>query len=254
MADWNPSLYLKFADERTRPAAELTARIVQQPVKLAVDLGCGPGNSTALLRAAWPEARIIGVDNSAAMLAQAAKALPDCEFITANIEDWQPSEPADVIYANASLQWLTEHQTLFPRLVRQLANSGVLAVQMPDNWQEPSHTLMRQVAEELGFPESGRQPLPSVQQYYDMLTNSGCEVDIWRTTYYHSLESHQAIVDWLQATGLRPYLQDLDEAEKNVFLERYLTLLQQHYPLQSNGKVLLLFPRLFIVARRLANA
>ncbi|ENZ8244771.1 TPA: trans-aconitate 2-methyltransferase [Klebsiella aerogenes] len=255
MADWNPSLYLKFADERTRPAAELTARIVQQPVKLAVDLGCGPGNSTALLRAAWPEARIIGVDNSAAMLAQAAKALPDCEFITANIEDWQPSEPADVIYANASLQWLTEHQTLFPRLVRQLANSGVLAVQMPDNWQEPSHTLMRQVAEELGFlPESGRQPLPSVQQYYDMLTNSGCEVDIWRTTYYHSLESHQAIVDWLQATGLRPYLQDLDEAEKNVFLERYLTLLQQHYPLQCNGKVLLLFPRLFIVARRLANA
>lgn len=254
MADWNPSLYLKFADERTRPAAELTARIVQQPVKLAVDLGCGPGNSTALLRAAWPEARIIGVDNSAAMLAQAAKALPDCEFITANIEDWQPSEPADVIYANASLQWLTEHQTLFPRLVRQLANSGGLAVQMPDNWQEPSHTLMRQVAEELGFPESGRQPLPSVQQYYDMLTNSGCEVDIWRTTYYHSLESHQAIVDWLQATGLRPYLQDLDEAEKNVFLERYLTLLQQHYPLQCNGKVLLLFPRLFIVARRLANA
>lgn len=254
MADWNPSLYLKFADERTRPAAELTARIVQQPVKLAVDLGCGPGNSTALLRAAWPEARIIGVDNSAAMLAQAAKALPDCEFITTNIEDWQPSEPADVIYANASLQWLTEHQTLFPRLVRQLANSGVLAVQMPDNWQEPSHTLMRQVAEELGFPESGRQPLPSVQQYYDMLTNSGCEVDIWRTTYYHSLESHQAIVDWLQATGLRPYLQDLDEAEKNVFLERYLTLLQQHYPLQCNGKVLLLFPRLFIVARRLANA
>lgn len=254
MADWNPSLYLKFADERTRPAAELTARIVQQPVKLAVDLGCGPGNSTALLRAAWPEARIIGVDNSAAMLAQAAKALPDCEFITANIEDWQPSEPADVIYANASLQWLTEHQTLFPRLVRQLANSGVLAVQMPDNWQEPSHTLMRQVAEELGFPERSRQPLPSVQQYYDMLTNSGCEVDIWRTTYYHSLESHQAIVDWLQATGLRPYLQDLDEAEKNVFLERYLTLLQQHYPLQCNGKVLLLFPRLFIVARRLANA
>ncbi|EPO6659062.1 TPA: trans-aconitate 2-methyltransferase [Klebsiella aerogenes] len=254
MADWNPSLYLKFADERTRPASELTARIAQQPVKVAVDLGCGPGNSTALLRAAWPEARIIGVDNSDAMLAQAAQALPDCEFITANIEDWQPSEPADVIYANASLQWLGEHQTLFPRLVRQLANNGVLAVQMPDNWQEPSHTLMRQVAEELGFPDSGRQPLPSVQQYYDMLTNSGCEVDIWRTTYYHPLESHQAIVDWLQATGLRPYLQHLDEAEKNVFLERYLTLLQQHYPLQCNGKVLLLFPRLFIVARRLANA
>ena len=133
-----------------------------------------------------------------------------------------------MIYANASLQWLTDHQALFPRLAGQLSDSGVLAVQMPDNLRKSPHTLMRQVAEELGFPGSGRQPLPSVQQYYDMLSNSGFEVDIWRTTYYHPLESHQAIVDWLQATGLRPYLQNLDEEEKNVFLERYRALLQQH--------------------------
>ncbi|WEF30251.1 trans-aconitate 2-methyltransferase [Klebsiella aerogenes] len=252
MADWNPSLYLKFADERTRPAAELAARIAQQPVKVAVDLGCGPGNSTALLRAAWPEATIIGIDNSPAMLEQATKALPDCEFMAADIANWQPVVPADVIYANASLQWLTDHPTLFPHLVAQLADNGVLAVQMPDNWQEPSHTLMREVAKEMGHRESGRQPLPSVQEYYDILTRSGCDVDIWRTTYYHPLESHQAIVDWLQATGLRPYLQDLDETEKNAFLDRYLARLKAHYPLQCNGKVLLLFPRLFIVARRMA--
>jgi trans-aconitate 2-methyltransferase len=107
---------------------------------------------------------------------------------------------------------------------------------MPDNWQEPSHTLMRQVAQEMGFPESGRHPLPGAQAYYDILTACGCEVDIWRTTYYHPLESHQAIIDWLQSTGLR-YLQPLDAGQQEGFLERYLALLQQHYPLQCNGKV-----------------
>lgn len=253
MADWNPSLYLKFGAERTRPAAELLARIAHHPVTLAVDLGCGPGNSTALLRDAWPEARIIGVDNSPAMLEEASQTLPDCRFVEADIATYRPERPADVIYANASLQWLTDHQRLFPYLVSNLAQGGVLAVQMPDNWQEPSHTLMRQVAQELCHPASGRHPLPGVQEYYDILTASGCEVDIWRTTYYHPLASHQAIIDWLQATGLRPFLQPLDEQQREAFLKRYLELLEQHYPLQCNGKVLLLFPRLFIVARRLSG-
>ncbi|HHG8774017.1 TPA: trans-aconitate 2-methyltransferase [Raoultella planticola] len=250
MADWNPSLYLQFGAERTRPAAELVARIAHHPVKLAIDLGCGPGNSTALLHQAWPEATIVGVDNSPAMLEDAARTLPSCRFVAADIRAYQPERPADLIYANASLQWLTDHQTLFPHLVSLLADNGVLAVQMPDNWQEPSHTLMRQVAQEQGYPESGRHPLPGVQEYYDILTRSGCEVDIWRTTYYHPLASHQAIIDWLQSTGLRPFLHALNDAQRKAFLERYLALLQQHYPLQCNGKVLLLFPRLFIVARR----
>ncbi len=137
MADWNPSLYLQFDAERTRPAADLLSRIAHLPVKHAVDLGCGPGNSTRLLRAAWPLATIVGIDNSPAMLTQAAQALPDCEFIDADIARWQPAQPVDVIYANASLQWLRDHETLFPHLVKQLAANGTLAVQMPDNWQEP---------------------------------------------------------------------------------------------------------------------
>ncbi|WP_308563032.1 trans-aconitate 2-methyltransferase [uncultured Klebsiella sp.] len=254
MADWNPSLYLKFGAERTRPAAELLARIAHHPVRLAVDLGCGPGNSTALLRDAWPEATIVGVDNSPAMLQEAAQTLPDCQFINADITTFHPARPADVIYANASLQWLTDHQRLLPHLVNNLAKNGVLAVQMPDNWQEPSHTLMRQVAEELDFPQGGRLPLPGVQAYYDILTACGCEVDIWRTTYYHPLDSHQAIIDWLQSTGLRPFLQPLDNQQRERFLKRYLELLKQHYKLQCNGKVLLLFPRLFIVACRSSAA
>ena len=250
MADWNPSLYLQFGAERTRPAAELLARIAHRPATLAVDLGCGPGNSTALLRDAWPDATIIGVDNSPAMLEEASRRLPDCRFVEADITTFRPERPADVIYANASLQWLTDHQRLFPYLVSNLAKNGVLAVQMPVNWQEPSHALMRQVAEELGHPASGRQPLPDVSEYYDMLTTSGCEVDIWRTTYYHQMDSHQAIVDWVSATGLRPWLQDLNEAEQKRYLHRYHQLLEEQYPLQENGQILLAFPRLFIIARR----
>jgi trans-aconitate 2-methyltransferase len=170
-----------------------------------------------------------------------ARALPDCEFIEADIASWRPAQPPDVIYANASLQWLADHETLFPHLVNQLADNGTLAVQMPDNWQEPS-PLMRQVAGELGLPDRGRQPLLPPDAWYDLLTRQGCEVDIWRTTYFHPLASHQAIVDWLQGTGLRPYLTDLDEQAKSAFLTRYLALLADHYPLQCNGMVLLRFP------------
>ena len=252
MADWNPSLYLQFDAERTRPAADLLSRIAHLQVEHAVDLGCGPGNSTRLLRAAWPLATIVGIDNSPAMLGQATQALPDCEFIEADIASWRPAQPPDVIYANASLQWLADHETLFPHLVNQLAENGTLAVQMPDNWQEPSHTLMRQVASEMGLPDRGRQPLLPPAAWYDLLSRQGCEVDIWRTTYLHPLASHQAIVDWLQGTGLRPYLAGLDEQAGSAFLTRYLALLAAHYPLQCNGKVLLRFPRLFIVARKIA--
>lgn len=123
---------------------------------------------------------------------------------------------------------------------------------MPDNWQEPSHTLMRQVASEMGLPDRGRQPLLPPAARYDLLSRQSCEVDIWRTTYFHPLASHQAIVDWLQGTGLRPYLAGLDEQAGSAFLTRYLALLAAYYPLQCNGKVLLRFPRLFIVARKIA--
>lgn len=250
MADWNPSLYLQFASERTRPAAELLARVAKPAARYVADLGCGPGNSTELLRAAWPEAVITGVDNSPAMLEQARQALPDCQFVEADISRWRPERPLDVIYANASLQWLTDHERLFPHLVSQLSPGGVLAVQMPDNWQEPSHTLMRQVAQEMGLPPRGRAPLPGIHRYVDVLNESGCEADIWRTTYYHPMASHQAIVEWLRATGLRPWLQGLDADRQSAFIARYVALLAEHYPPQKSGKILLAFPRLFIIARR----
>ncbi|EFC57054.1 trans-aconitate 2-methyltransferase [Enterobacter cancerogenus] len=250
MADWNPSLYLQYGEERTRPAAELLARVQLDDAASIVDLGCGPGNSTALLRQRWPDADITGVDNSPAMLEEARAALPSCRFVEADIRQYKPQEPLSLIYANASLQWIPNHYDLLPHLVSLLRLNGVLAIQMPDNWLEPTHVAMRDVASEQGYPNRGREPLPGVHAYYDILTEAGCEVDIWRTTYFHKMGSHQAIIDWVSATGLRPWLKDLNESEQKNYLKRYHQLLEAQYPLQENGQILLAFPRLFIVAKR----
>ena len=184
------------------------------------------------------------------MLNEARKALPNCHFVEANISKFRPEQSFDLLYANASLQWVPDHYELFPQLVSLLNYNGVLAVQMPDNWQEPTHVLMREVAYEQGYPDRGRTPLPGVHAYYDILTEAGCDVDIWRTTYYHIMESHQSIIDWVSSMGLRPWLQELSESEQRNYLARYHVLLQEQYPLQENGNILLAFPRLFIVARR----
>lgn len=250
MADWNPALYLQYGSERSRPAAELLGRVALENVRSVVDLGCGPGNSTVLLHQRWPTAKITGVDSSPNMLNEARAALPNCHFVEVDISAFQAEQPLDLLYANASLQWVPDHYELFPYLVSQLKRNGVLAVQMPDNWLEPTHVLMREVAYEQSYPDRGRSSLPGVHAYYDILTDTGCDVDIWRTTYYHIMDSHQSIIDWVSATGLRPWLQDLSESEQRKYLARYHELLQEQYPLQENGKILLSFPRLFIVARR----
>ena len=226
MADWNPSLYLQYATERSRPAAELLSRVALENVRSVVDLGCGPGNSTALLHQRWPTAKTTGVDSSPAMLNEARNALPDCHFLEADISQFKPEHPVDLLYANASLQWVPDHYDLFPHLVSQLGHNGVLAVQMPDNWLEPTHVLMREVAYEQDYPDRGRAPLPGVHAYYDILTEAGCDVDIWRTTYYHIMDSHQAIIDLVISTGLRPCLQDLSESEQRHYLARYHVMLQ----------------------------
>ena len=147
MQDWDPELYRQFETERTRPASDLLARISTAQPQHISDLGCGPGNSTQLLHQRFPLAQLVGIDNSVAMLASAQQRLPECAFLEADIRQWQPSEPQDLIYANASLQWLTDHQQLFPSLLSKLATHGILAVQMPDNQDEPSHRAMREVAE-----------------------------------------------------------------------------------------------------------
>ncbi|ORM66508.1 trans-aconitate 2-methyltransferase [Pantoea rodasii] len=256
MQDWNPQLYRQFESERTRPARELLERIPPLHVHFATDLGCGPGNSTELLAQLWSDAQITGIDSSAAMLEQAQERLPDCTFQQADIRTWQAPQPQQVIYANASLQWLTDHHSLLPHLVNQLDVGGALAIQMPDNLDEPSHRLMREVAAserwqaEISPQAADRKHLLTTEQYYDLLSDAGCQVDIWRTTYYHPMADAQGIITWLQATGLRPFLAALNQQQQADFLHDYHQALLPAYPPRSNGQVLLAFPRLFMVAVR----
>lgn len=258
MSDWNPSLYTRFEDERTRPARELLARVPLAEAKRVVDLGCGPGNSTELLVARFPRAEIVGTDNSPAMIDSARQRLPGVRFELSDIGSWEPSQPQDVIYANAALQWVPAHEKLFPRLFSFLAPGGVLAVQMPDNWNEPTHALMREVARlpafatAIGDPEKlriGRLPLES---YYDFLAPLAQEVDTWHTIYQHRMDSPAAIVEWVSATGLKPFVAPLDAQQRAAYLAEYERRIAAAYPMRADGRLLLSFPRLFIVAKKAA--
>ncbi|MCQ0987103.1 trans-aconitate 2-methyltransferase [Jiella marina] len=256
MTDWNADLYLKFAAERTRPAAELLARVPLETVERALDLGCGPGNSTELIVRRFPGASVEGIDTSPAMLGKARARLPQVRFTQSDVAGFRAEPPASLIFANAVLQWVPDHEALFPQLMEGLVPGGVLAVQMPDNLDEPSHRLMREeaaqpdFAERIGDVRGTRAEILSVQDYYDILAPHGAAIDIWRTTYVHVMDDASAIVDWLSASGLKPFLDPLDVDERAAFLEAYTDRVTEAYPRRIDGKVVLPFPRLFIVATK----
>jgi len=254
MSDWDAQQYLKFEDERTRAARDLLAQIPIQDARGVVDIGCGPGNSTELLARRWPQARITGIDTSADMLRQARERLPQHTFIEANISHWAPPEGTDVLFANAIFQWVPNHLKQLMRLTMALPQGGVLAVQMPDNMDEPSHVMMREVARlprfhtQLAHALEARDSLPKPGTYYDALQPLCSRIDIWHTIYNHVLDDVPAIVEWVKGTGLRPFLDPLEIPERKEFLEAYQARLAASYLPQADGKVLLRFPRIFIVA------
>lgn len=258
---WSASQYVAFEEERTRPARDLLAAVPSGAVRCAIDLGCGPGNSTELIAARFPEARITGIDASADMIESARVRLPTHRFEVADIRAWveafgNDSVPPDLIFANAVLQWVPGHAELFPALAGRLAPGGCLAVQMPDNLGEPAQTLMREVAEEgpwrekLSGADKSRVRVEPAAWYYRLLRGRGARVDVWRTTYHHPLAGARAIVEWFKGTGLLPFLAPLDAAERAGYLERYTRAIEKAYPASMDGLVLLPFPRLFIVAIR----
>ncbi|HYP84789.1 trans-aconitate 2-methyltransferase [Variovorax sp.] len=261
MADWNPALYTRYEDERTRPAHELLARVPLRSARLAIDLGCGPGNSTQLLVERFPGADVIGTDNSQAMLDAARERLPAhshprVRFELSDIAAWQPPVAPDLIYANAALQWVPDHERLLPRLLDTLVPGGVLAIQMPDNRAEPTHQLMRDVAAEPEFAAAIgdytrlRTELLDLTGYYDLLAPRAAHIDVWRTAYQHPMASARAIVDWVRATGLRPFVDPLTPELRERFLAEYERRVDAAYPARADGRRLLAFPRLFIIATR----
>ena len=258
MLDWNPELYSRYEDERTRPARELLARVPLAEAAQVVDLGCGPGNSTELLVQRFDGATVLGTDNSEPMLVKARERLPQARFELSDIGSWEPELRPDLIYANAALQWVPDHEHLIPRLFAALAPGGVLAIQMPDNRQEPTHRLMREVggeapwAQAIGNPEKLRTPLLSIEGYYDLLADKAAMVDVWRTAYQHPMESAAAIVEWVRGTGLKPFVDPLPGELQSSFLAEYERRVALSYPKRSDGRLLLAFPRMFIVAQRAA--
>jgi len=253
-ADWSASQYLKFEDQRTRPARDLAAQVPLDSPRKVYDLGCGPGNSTETLMERFPEAEFVGVDSSPDMLDKARKRLPQVKFMQADLARWMPPADADVFYSNATFQWIPDHIPVLQRLLQALPEGGALAVQMPDNVNEPSHRSMREVAA-VGpwadrLKDTPREQLPTVQAYYDALRPHARHVDIWHTHYQHPLDGAEAIADWFKGTALRPYLDPLSEAERPEFLVQYKALLSKAYPTQCDGKSLLRFPRLFLLAVR----
>ncbi|MES2187638.1 MAG: trans-aconitate 2-methyltransferase [Pseudomonadota bacterium] len=258
MSAWNPALYSRFEDERTRPARELLARVPLATAARVVDLGCGPGNSTELLVQRFPGADVLGTDNSQPMLDTAQKRLPGARFERSDIAAWAPAQAPDLVYANASMQWVDGHETLMPRLFAALAPGGVLAVQMPDNRDEPSHTAMRDTARmapwaaAIGDVEKLRTGILPLHRYYDLLAPLAAQIDVWHTIYQHPMASAAAIVDWVSGTGLKPFVAPLSEEERASYLVEYERRIAQGYPARADGQRLLAFPRMFIVAQRKA--
>jgi trans-aconitate 2-methyltransferase len=250
---WDPNVYLDYADERTRPAVELLARIRHDNPVRVIDLGCGPGNSTAALAARWPHAHLEGLDSSSEMLEQARKTDVRAEWIEADIASWSARAKYDVIFSNATLQWLGDHQPLIPRLVSFLDAGGTLAFQVPHNMAAPSHLLMREAA--VAGPWTNK--LKNVREvavlqpadYFDILSSAAAEIDIWETEYLHVLDGEDAVYKWVSGTGLRPFVQALAGSERDAFIADYKRRLNVAYPRRSDGKTLFPFKRLFAVAR-----
>jgi trans-aconitate 2-methyltransferase len=254
MAEWDPGQYLRFEGERLRPALDLLARVpLERPTRI-VDLGCGAGNVSAILKRRFPQADVLGVDGSAAMLEKARASAPDCRFVEADAGTWQPDMPPDLIYSNAALHWLPRHELLFPRLLSLLAPGGCLAVQMPAMHDAPFRALQYAVAARDPWAVRLRgvgsaPPILNARGYWDLLRPQAAALDLWETIYLHALRGDEAVVEWATGSSLRPFLEALPESERPEFRRAYADAIRPHYPRQADGTTLLPFRRLFLLAR-----
>jgi trans-aconitate 2-methyltransferase len=254
MPTWDASQYLRFERERTQPCVDLLWRVERIDVKYAVDLGCGPGNSTKALAERFPGATIMGVDNSPAMIERARRDHPRFGFVESDVAKWESDRPCDLILSNAVFQWVPHHEQLLPRLMQQLRDGGVLAVQMPRNFQSPVHQILRELATSPQWSPrvGGREPywVHPPQFHYDVLAPVCSKVELWETEYIHILPDHEAIIEWYKGTGMRPYLEPLTQDEQLDFIDQVRSRLLIAYPKSRDGRVLFPFLRIFLIAVR----
>jgi trans-aconitate 2-methyltransferase len=252
---WDPDQYLRYENERERPFGELLARVVHPGAHQIVDLGCGPGTTTARLLERWPDAHILGIDGSTEMIARAqALAVPGrLEFRAGDLREWSPDRPVDVLLTSATLQWVPDHEFLFPRFIESLAPGGVFAFQVPGNFAEPSHTLLYELARSDRWEAQLGQlvrPKPVLEPsgYLSALLATGAQADVWETTYLQVLHGPDAVLEWVRGTALRPFLAALDGPDSDAFLRAYGALLRAAYPLDAQGRTVFPFRRIFAVA------
>jgi trans-aconitate 2-methyltransferase len=250
---WDPAQYLKFAGPRLRPALDLLQRIDRESPATVYDLGAGAGNVTRLIAARWPQARVIGIDSSAEMLAQAAAENPGIEWQQADLASWRPKAPADVIYSNAALHWIEDHAPVFTALFDSLAAGGTFAVQIPRNFGAPSHTSMGEAARKGPWRarlEPLLRPAPVAEPafYFDLLAPHAARLDMWETEYLQVLDGEHAVKEYTKSTWLSPLLAALEEPERSRFEAVYTEMVDAAYPRRPDGKTLFPFRRMFIIA------
>ncbi|MEM7147508.1 MAG: methyltransferase domain-containing protein [Verrucomicrobiota bacterium] len=256
MAGWDADHYLKFGDERTRPVEELVRRIELEAPARIVDLGCGPGNSTAVLRGRWPEASIVGVDSSEAMLAAAREVYPEAVWELGDMVTWGGDRRFDLVFSNAALQWVQDQEAVLARLFSMVDQGGVLAFQIPCNMFSKLRVMVREISEDAAWTdrmEGARTALRMEEPsfYYDVLAGAGARIDLWETEYHHVMPESGAIVEWIASTGLRPFLEALEEeGERERFTGMLRERVKEGYPERADGKVLFPFRRLFVVGYR----
>jgi len=252
---WDPTQYLKFADERLRPAVDLLARIPAAAPETVVDLGCGAGNLAPLFLRRWPRARLIGVDSSPEMLARARIDYPQATFLLADIATWRPERPADVLYSNATLHWLEGHDRLIPDLLSAVKPGGWLAIQMPHNFGAPSHRAIVETIEQGPWrtrlePHLRRRPVAEAQDYWRLLHNKAVALQVWESVYLQVLQGENPVADYTKGSWLKQFLDRLEEPERGEFEADYRARVRAAYPAEADGRTLFPFRRLFIVAQR----
>ena len=253
MTDWNPTQYLRFGNERLRPAIELIDRINIDSPETIYDLGCGTGSITAILQEKWPNADVTGVDASPNMLDKASQDYPELTWQHADLNTWAPGTNPDIIYSNAAFQWTPNHELLLPRLLGNIKDGGIFAIQLPNNWSEPSHASICEISREPQWndrlePHIMENPVAEPLYYYDLLSPFSKSIDMWETTYMQVLTGDYPVLEWTKGTVLPPLLAQLSQEEQKNFIDKYKSKLASSYVKQNNGNTIFPFTRMFIIA------